>query len=162
MMNTITIGDLYSNQELKDIGIGWFSQVKSLRLDELQDKQFIYGVQTPYHNYNGFQGGTRRAYIWNAELQRIELLFSNLSKHRASVALAHYQDYLDGKIDDDVWQNYITGGYTTRFKGLLGNYGESQIKRIQCMSRSHAEYMPTGDSTHDHNMRVSLRNRYEH
>lgn len=153
------IKDFVSTEDLKFLGIGWFKKVADLEISKLKDKQIIYVAQTPqYHDYGGYRRNTTRAYIWNAQERRIDELFYNLSNHRAKKAIESYQDYLDGKIEYWIWENYITNGYNTR-RGLYADYSEKK-ERIKKIAKSHADYdlYATGDSKHDHEMRKMLRN----
>lgn len=153
------IQDYVSRETLRFMGIGACKQVGEIEVATLQDKQVIYTAQTPQgQSYNGFHKNTRRAYIWNDKEKRVDVLFVNLSVHRAEQALRHYQKYLDGQIESWVWDNYVTNGHNTR-RGLLADYS-SKEERIKRIAQSHADYdmYATGDSTHDHKMRVALRN----
>lgn len=89
----------------------------------------------------------------------VTTLFYNTKFHRAKVAL---KAYLEGKleqVDAQVWNNYITNGYTTR-RGLFANYTDGKVKRMDQLARSHADYMgsETGSSKLDHEHRVMMRN----
>lgn len=158
-LKKMRIQDYVSRENLRFMGIGACKQVGEMLVENLKDKQIIYIAATPQgYSYNGFRKNIERAYIWNDKEKRVDLLFSNLSPHRASQAIKNYQKYLDGKIADWVWNNYVTNGYNTR-RGLLADYSHKET-RIKQIAKSHADYdmYATGDSTHDHKVRVALRN----
>lgn len=151
------ISDIYTNRQLRVMGIGRCRDVANMDINKLEDKQVIYVAQTPVgNNYGGYQKGTVRAYIWLADEQSITVLFSNLKPRRATQALKHYQKYLAGEIPEWVWNNYITNGHHTR-RGLFADYS-SKEERIKRIAQSHINYLPTGNSKADHDNRVMLRN----
>ena len=153
-----TIGNYIKKEDLKEIGICQnFSKI--LNTEVPKKNIIIYIAQTPQHsNYNGYTKNTTRAYIFNVSTKKAELLFSNTTNHRAKIAINNYDNYLNGLISEDVWNNYITNGYTTKRRCLLFHYNNDKIKKMKKMKKSHEDYKPTGNSTYDHKMRVFLRN----
>jgi hypothetical protein len=138
----------------KNSNIGNFNKVvDNILSGKVRKGDIVYKAQTPYHSYLGFKGGTVRAYIWNGD--GFELLFYNLSWHRARIAINNYDKFRRGEISQEVWNNYITGGYTTR-AGLFRSKNTEKMKR---MARSHADYLgnETNNSTTDHYNRTILR-----
>jgi hypothetical protein len=92
----------------------------------------------------------------------IETLFHDTTYHRAMVILAAIKNKKDRrlrKVSHEIWENYITNGYMTRYKGLFGNYEEKEKEKIRKISRSHADYLghETGQSASDHENRVMMR-----
>ncbi len=84
----------------------------------------------------------------------IDCVAEGVTAHRSRVIMAAYNDYLDGKINEDVWNNYCTNGYNTR-RGLYVNYTH-KINRIKRIAESHTECDAEGQAGHDY--RVALRN----
>ena len=91
----------------------------------------------------------------------IKTLFHDTSYHRAMVIIRaiREQDKRLRKVSHEIWENYITNGYMTRYKGLFGKYGDGEKEKIRRISRSHADYMghETGQSASDHENRMMLR-----
>lgn len=145
-------------QKAKDSGISWYKEVVDKILSgKIRDGDICYVAGTPYHDYGGYKAHTERGYIYKDG--DFELLFSNLSHHRANQVILNYNLYRQGKIDPIVWNNYINNGYLTR-RGLLAKYTPQQKRRMLGIARSHADYLgrETGDSRQDHYNRMRLRN----
>ena len=88
----------------------------------------------------------------------ITCLCYDISPHRARQALRAYQNRTLDDIDSDVWNNYITNGYTTR-RGLFARYGNDTKYRMTNIARSHADHLGNEiNSTADHNARIEMRN----
>ena len=139
----------------KNVGIGAHKKVvHSILNKKVKKGDVAYVASTPQsHDYGGFRANTTRAYVWNGN--DFELLFSNLSNHRAKIAIKNYKKYKSGKIDSAVWDNYITNGYSTR----AGLFRSKNINRMKLMAKSHADYLggETGNSKYDHYNRVKIR-----
>jgi len=147
-------------REAKDSGIGWYKNVvNSIIFGKIKDKDIVYVAGTPFHNYGGFQKRTTRAYIWDEDLKKFNLLFLNLSPHRAKIAIKNYKLYQKGLINESVWGNYITGGRSTK-AGLFRT--KTSKEKLNLIAQSHADYLgqETGDSTTDHYNRVRLRKKW--
>lgn len=101
---------------------------------------------------------SRSIYRWNGDqLNHI----ATTTKHRTNIIEKEYPHYAAGEIDSDIWNNYCTGGYTTRIGLLRANRIENSRLTAKRMSKSHADYigMETGNSTQDHQNRVMMRSR---
>jgi hypothetical protein len=100
--------------------------------------------------------------VWILTEDGIDMLFSSITPHRAYVALNAYKNGKLENVDVETWNNYITNGYTTRFKGLFGDYQDKTRDRMKVIAHSHAEYLgcETGSSSLDHSRRVAMRDRW--
>ena len=140
----------------KNAGIGRYRQVADdIRKGKIRRGGIAYVAQTPTgHNYGGYRRGTVRAYVWDG--YDFHLLFHNLSPSRAKVAIKNYKSYKAGKISPEVWNNYITGGYSTR-AGLFRS--KVSTERLRKIAGSHADYLgqERGNSTYQHRARQRLR-----
>ena len=144
---------------LQSAGIGWYRSVLAkIGAKQIKKGDICYVASTPQcHGYGGYRANTTRAYIWTGD--GVELLFSDLSNHRAKQAIRHYSKYRNGQINPEVWHNYITGGYHTR-RGLLADYDNAIRSTLKRIAQSHADYLGNEvDSTTDHQARMRLRRR---
>jgi hypothetical protein len=92
------------------------------------------------------------AYTW--EDGQLVTICHNTPVYRMQRMIEAYPDYLSGRIDADIWNNYSHGGYMTR-RGLYANYGESHVSRIGRIALSHVECTIEGKAGHD--IRVAMR-----
>jgi len=104
--------------------------------------------------YRDLNAGRGAAYIWrNNELITI---CHDTTVHRMRQAIKAYPDFLAGKIDSNVWQNYITNGYSTR-RGLYANYSQKNKERMSKIAESHIDIITDGER--GHRQRVIMRNK---
>jgi hypothetical protein len=109
----------------------------------------VYTRTAPYGGYGDLDGAHGAAYILRNG--KIETICHNTPVYRMHVMIDAYQDYVDGVIDATVWNNYATGGYSTR-RGL---YKTKKTQKMIDIAMSHMLITTTGKSGHD--ARVSIR-----
>lgn len=116
------------------------------------------GIYTRGRSYRPIEGLPGHIDIYILTADGLQCLCYNITRHRGYSALRLYQqsDKM-ATIDSNIWSNYITNGYTTR-RGLLADYND-QIEKVEKIGRSHADLLgcESGDSSADHNVRVSMR-----
>jgi hypothetical protein len=120
-------------------------------------KGAIYTRSAPHGGYKDLAPNTCTLYVW--EDMQLDVIADGVSCHRGKVIKKNYPRYKRGEIDPVIWENYITGGYNTRYTGLRDVSAEKK-ERMRRIARSHADYMgsESGDSSYDHNQRVRMRN----
>lgn len=91
------VKDLYTVEQLRDMGIGHVRKVGGMSLKKLQDKQLVYVAETPGGwDSMGFERGTVRAYVWNGKKQKIEQLFEGIGVSKSKRVLEGYRNYTSG------------------------------------------------------------------
>lgn len=119
----------------------------------------MYSRSRPLYSRPRDGGGNGNVDIYILCEDGIQTFCYNTTRHRAWRAYRLYgQNKLNG-ISTDIFENYINNGYMTRYKGLLGNYSDTEEKRINKIAMSHADYLGNEvNSDVDHEARVSIRN----
>jgi len=88
----------------------------------------------------------------------LETIASGITRHRITIIRNEYPHR--NKYNPSIWENYCTGGYTTRIGLRRANISEEKRETASRMGRSHADYMglESGNPKRDHDARVSMRN----
>lgn len=126
-------------QATREAGIGWYRKYAAI----LSRDRCCIVLNVDF---------TARVYILDDD-DCVDCIAPHITRHRAKqVAAAIHQGKWDG-IDEEVRQNYITNGYTTR-RGLYADYS----KQLEHITRIHLSHIICDDSgTEGHNIRQNLR-----
>lgn len=123
-------------------------------------RDYTCGWSTTQINYSGYGYGAHCAghvhiYGYDPSGETFDYI---VTRQRAKVIkkMLHSGEWWSSEIDDDVRQNYVTNGHTTRVGLLRANANKKRVER--CKQLAHSHQLIPEDGEEAHKARVMARN----